>query len=109
MFGNTDPNTPEGGNEQVLCAVFNTFGKVPDGDSELHITLSVLTRDGQTHQKVVDMRPIFATEDARLRHWLLIDEVWEIPEPIGTGGGGFTPDVEDWDDVEETIPIGPRY
>ncbi len=110
MFGNTDPNTPEGGNEQVLCAVFNTFGKVPDGDSELHITLSVLTRDGQTHQKVVDMRPIFATEDARLRHWLLIDEVWEIPAPIGTGGGGgFTPDVEDWDDVEETIPIGPRY
>ena len=110
MLRNTDPNTPAGENEDVLCAVFNTFGKIPDEHSELHITLSILTRDGQTHQKVIDMTPIFATDDARQRHWLLIDEVWDIPAPIGTGGGGgFTPDVEDWDDVEETIPIGPRH
>lgn len=109
MKRNVDPNTPEGENEDVLCAVFNTFGKVADAQSDLHITLSVLTRDGKTHQKVVDMEPIFATDDARERHWLLIEEVWDIPEPIvSDGGGGFTPDVEDWEDLEETIPIGPR-
>lgn len=108
MFHNTDPNTPEGLSEDVLCAVFNTYGKIPDAESELHITMSVLTRDGKTHQKVIDMGPVFATEDARERHWLLINEEWEIPSPVGSGGGGFTPDVEDWEDVEETIPIGPR-
>ena len=108
MFRNTDPNTPEGLSEDVLCAVFNTFGKIPDAKSELNITLSVLTRDGKSHQKVIDMAPIFETEDARERHWLLIDEEWEIPAPIFEGGGGFTPDVDEWEDVEETISIGPR-
>ena len=108
MTRNIDPNIPAGENQDVLCAVFNTFGKIPDGDSEMCITLSVLTRDGKTHQKIVDMAPVFATEDARLRHWLLIDDVWDIPEPVVSGGGGFAPDIEDWGDIEETIPIGPR-
>lgn len=108
MHRNTDPNTPEGENDEVLCAVFNTFGKIPDAASELNITLSVLTRDGKTHQKVINMTPIFETENARLRHWLLIDEEWEIPAPVVSGGGGFSPDVDDWEDVEEIIPIGPR-
>lgn len=104
----TDPHVPQGENNNVLCAVFNTFGKIPDVDSELTITLSVLTKDGQTHQKVIDMNPVFDTEDARKRHWLLIDEVWELPEPIVDGsGGGLMPSVDDWGDIEETIPIGP--
>ncbi len=109
MEHNIDPNTPEGENEDVLCAVFNTFGKVPDQESELVVTLSVLTRDGHKHQKVIDMTPIFQSEDARDRHWLLIDEVWDIPAPIVSGGGGFSPDVDEWEDVEEVIPIGPRH
>lgn len=109
MHRNTDPNTPEGKSEDVLCAVFNTFGKIPDAESQLHATLSVLTRDGKSHQKVIDMTPIFQTEDARERHWLLIDEEWEIPAPISSdSGGGFTPNVDDWEDVDEVIPIRPN-
>lgn len=108
MRRNTDPNTPVGKSEDVLCAVFNTFGKIQDANSKLYITLSILTRDGKTHQKVVDMTPIFESEDARQRHWLLIDEVWDIPAPVVSGGGGFAPDVDEWEDIEETIPIGPR-
>lgn len=109
MHRNTDPNTPQGGNEDVLCALFNTFGKIPTASSELQITLSVLTKDGKTHQKVVDMSSIFESEEAREHHWLLIEEEWEIPKPIVEGGGGgFTPEVDEWEDVEETIPIGPR-
>ncbi len=108
MRRNTDPHTPAGKSEDVLCAVFNTFGKIPDAESKLFVTLSILTRDGKTHQKVVDMTEIFESEDARQRHWLLIDEVWDIPAPVVSGGGGFAPDVDEWEDVEETIPIGPR-
>jgi len=91
-------------NQMVLCALFNTFGKVDDVPSELEVTFSVLARNGKTHQKVVNMTPVFETEDARLRNWLLIDEVWEIPE-ISGGGGGFHPMVDAWEDIEEIIPI----
>ncbi|MBQ6881898.1 MAG: DUF5119 domain-containing protein [Alistipes sp.] len=109
MKKSTDPRI-EDQNQDVLCATFNTFGKLPDRHSDLRAVLSILTRDGKTHQKVIDMEPIFATEDARLRHWLLIDEVWEIPVPVypDSGGGGFNPEVDDWDDIEEVIPIGPK-
>lgn len=104
----TDPRAPEGAPKDVLCAVFNTFGKIPDAESKMHLTLSILTRDGETHQKVIDMTRIFESEDARLRHWLLIDEAWEIPTPINPGGGGgFLPSIDDWDDIEEVIPIRP--
>ena len=92
-------------NQHVLCAVFNTFGRIEDIESSLKLTLSVLARNGKTFQKEVDMTPIFKTEDARLRHWLLIDEVWEIPEVMDSSGGGFRPEVEGWEDIEQTIPL----
>ena len=95
------------GNNEVLCAVFNTFGRVPEMESELHVTLSVLGRDGTKYEKEVDMTPIFASEDARERHWLLIEEEWVITPSITEDdeSGGFRPEVDDWDDVEEVIPI----
>ena len=109
MHQSTDPRI-EGEHQSVLCGTFNTFGRLDGSQSELRVVISVLTRDGEKHQKVVDMTPIFATEDARERHWLLIDEVWDIPAPIYPDtGGGFNPEVDDWEDVEEVIPIGPRH
>lgn len=108
MQRSTDPRIDDE-NQQVLCAVFNTFGRLDDVPSNLKITLTVLARNGETHQKEIDMTPIFQTEDARLRHWLLIDEVWDIPDISGSEeGGGFGPSVTDWEDIEETIPIGPN-
>lgn len=94
-------------NKEVFCTLFNTFGRIPDSRSELQITLTALGRDGKKHEKVIDMAPIFETEDARERHWLLINEVWEIPPPESDGeeDGGFRPSVDDWDDIEEIIPI----
>ena len=93
-------------NQHVLCATFNTFGRVEDVPSDLKIAITVLARNGETFQKEIDMTPIFQTEDARLRHWLLIDEVWELPELEDDGGGGFKPKVDAWEDLEETFAIG---
>lgn len=108
MQQSTDENIADE-NKNVLCAVFNTFGRIDTAESKLKVTFSVLTRDGKTHQKEVDMESIFATEDAQQRHWLIIDEVWDIPEPImPEGSGGFNPEVDEWEDVTEVIPIGPR-
>lgn len=93
------------GKRDILCATFNTFWRAQDATDNLKIILSVLTRDGKTHQKEIDMSYIFKTEDARRRNWLLIDEIWSIPHAMGNADGGFVPKVEDWDDIEETIPI----
>ena len=108
-------STISGEVQMILCAVFNTFGRIEQISSELQVTFTALTKDGKTHQKVVDMVPVFETEDARLRNWLLIDETWEIPSvPGGDGegggsgsgsGGGFGPMVDAWEDIEELIPL----
>ena len=95
------------GNQDVLCAVFNTFGKIDDMPSNMYITFNAVSREGEIVEKEIDLTPIFATEDARVRHWLLINEVWELPKPTTppSTGGGFNPEVDDWGDEEENIPI----
>lgn len=106
-----DRNIIDDTNQDVLCAVFNTFGRIEESDSELTATLSVLTRDGNTAQKVIDLTPYFKTEDAIKRHWLLIEDIWDIPEPIvpdNPEGGGWSPNVDDWDDIDDYIYIGGR-
>ena len=95
----------EDDNQEVLCAIFNTFGKIPDADSELSITFRVQTRAGGVAEKVVNMNEIFKTEDAIKRHWLLIDEIWEIPLIGGTAQGGFRPELGDWQEEHEEIEM----
>lgn len=98
----------EENNKDVLCAVFNTFGRIDDIPSNLKIVLSATSPYGEIVEKEIDMAPVFLTEDAQQRHWLLIDEVWELPDPFVNeeeGSGGWTPVVDDWEDVIETFPI----
>ena len=94
----------------ILCAVFNTFGKRPDHiapsvESQLYISFNVLTRDGQSVEMTLDMDSIFMTPQARENHWLLIDKelVLPVPQP---GGGGFKPGVEGWDEEIGEIEFG---
>ena len=97
----TDYRLP-GANKDVLCAVFNTFGKVPESPSELIVTFNVVDTAGNLQQYETSLDEVFKTEDAIERHWLLIDETWVIenPNPHNPGtasGGGFQPKVDDWD------------
>lgn len=103
LSGGTDTHIADE-NKEVLCTLFNTFGKVEDVASNLTVRFDVITNDGTQYVKTLDISPTFLTEDARERHWLLIDYVLEIPEPHHPGGG-FDPGVEDWDEIHDEIEI----
>ncbi|MBP5721913.1 MAG: DUF5119 domain-containing protein [Bacteroidales bacterium] len=104
-----DENIP-GANKDVLCATFNTFGKIEDATSDLLVTFNVVDTGGNLQQKMINLDRIFKTEDAIERHWLLIDETWTIVDPgnnkpPSTGGGGFQPTVDDWQEEHGEIEI----
>ena len=100
----------DGDNKDILCAVFNTFGKIDQISSDLFITFNVLDTAGNLRQYRANLDDVFKTEEAILYHWLIIDEsclVIDIPDPGVTpptpGNGGFQPQVDDWE--EETGEI----
>lgn len=95
-----------GENKDVICALFNTFGKIDSATSDVLFTVTDV--NGEVHQKTVNLDTIFKSEDAIKHHWLLIDEIWEIdvPDPTpGTSSGGFQPEVGDWESQEGGIDL----
>ena len=102
-----DENWP-GENKEVLCALFNTFGKIPNATSDLRVTFNVIDTSGQLQQKECNLDEVFETEDAKERHWLLVNEVFEIKKPDDPSPGqegGFQPMVGDWDQVDSEIEL----
>lgn len=107
----------DGGREDgddVICCLFNTFGKIKDIESKLEVTFDVTTTDGRRVEKTFDISKVFETEDAIERHWLILDEndykmVIDPPQnPSGGkvgGGGGFEPVVEDWEEEHAEISL----
>lgn len=107
MLKSQDPRLP-GENKDVLCAVFNTFGKIPEATSNLHVTFNVVDVAGNLQQKDINLDTVFKSQDAIEHHWLLIDETWTIVDP-GQGqqetGGGFRPVVDDWEEEQADIVL----
>lgn len=92
-------------NQNVLCGVFNTFGKIDEADSRMTITFNVVTTKGDIQEMVVDaeeMKKVFASEEAINNHWLLIDKEFEIVPPESEQGG-FRPTVSDWEEDRGVI------
>ena len=88
----------------VICAVFNTFGRIPDSDGKLEMTFDVSTADRKIIRKTFDVSGLFLTENAILHHWLLIDETIKV-EPPKSSGGAFDPKIDDWDEENRDIDI----
>ena len=98
-----------GENKDVLCAVFNTFGKIPEVTSDLLVTFNITDTAGNLRQYPVNLDKVFDSELCHLYHWLIIDDyIIEVPDP-GTkptpGGGGFQPQVDDWVEEEGTMVL----
>ncbi len=97
-----------GSNKDVLCAVFNTFGKIEDVPSDLIVTFNVTDTAGNLLQFDFDLNTVFKTQEAIDYHWLLIDETITIPDPGTTppqGSGGFQPRVDDWEEEQGEIVL----
>ena len=103
----TKDGAAEGEAEAVMYTTFSTFGKIPDKESGLSITFDFLTTHGGSYTQTIDITDEFYTPEAQEKHWILIDEVVELPEapeyPNPGTGGGFKPNVGEWEDVETDI------
>lgn len=106
MITSTDPKL-EGENKDVLCGIFNTFGKLDAATSDVRFTVNLTDANGKVQQKDVNLDAIFKTDNAVKHHWLLIDDLWEFDEPDtpGVSGGGFQPEVSPWDEQEGGISL----
>ena len=97
-----------GDNKDVLCAVFNTFGKIPDSNSDLRVTFNVVDVAGNLLRYETSLNQVFLTEDAIERHWLLINDTITIEDPDKDkpqAGGGFQPTVDDWEEEYGEIAL----
>jgi len=106
LIKSTDPKYA-GENKDVLCCIFNTFGKLDGISSDALFTANVTDKRGTTHQLTVNLDTVFKSADAVNHHWLLLDDIWIIPDPEdpGTSDGGFQPEVGEWETEEGGIDL----
>ena len=90
----------------VAYASFNTFGKLPHTEGYLDVTFEFKTIYNTVQTETFRITDIFETEMARENQWIIIDKVVEIIPPEGSDtGGGMSPGVTDWEQVEGSITI----
>ncbi len=86
----------------VICAVFNTFGRPDASSNNLEVTFDLQTRSGKV-QHTFNISDLFLSEECINHHWLLLDETIHIDPPKPDTGGGFEPEVVDWETEHHEI------
>lgn len=94
-------NKMKGADEGMIMGTFNTFGKIPGVTSDLSLDVSVTNTAGDTYNLHYDVTSDFMDNPDQL---IVIEDDISI-DPPSSGGGGFDPSVEDWDDVETDIEL----
>ena len=90
----------------VAYATFNTFGKLPHTEGYIDITFEFKTIYETVQTETFHVTDMFETQQVKDRQWIIIDKVIEIAPPEGGGsGGGMTPGVHDWEQIEGNITI----
>ena len=87
-----------------LFAVFNTFGRYPQAETDVIVNLLLTMANGSRIRYVFDVTDQWVNPD-NTAHRLVIDDLIEIPGDT-FDGGGFSPVVNDWDGEEIDIIIG---
>jgi len=91
------PDTKNG----TITGKFNTFGKHPSVQSDLSLDLNVVDTGGEEHHYHFDVNSDFF-DNPELD--IVVEEEVKIEEPV-SGGGGFVPTVNDWEEVKTEINI----
>lgn len=103
-FEMTARKASEGSDTGVIYATFNTFGKIPDTSSGLEVTFDFQTNYGKALSARIDITEEFRKENAVKHRWIILDKTIEIPKGE-SGGGGFSPGVNDWNDINTDLII----
>lgn len=92
--------------EDALQTTFNTFGKLPGEVSRLWLTIVVTNTNGETITWQKDITDEFLDNPEK---YIYIEEdeivVPDPPTPPPGSGGGFHPEVEDWNEEHYDITI----
>ena len=96
-------NADDGSSNAVLYTTFHTFGKLPKQNNMLTVSFEFMKRDGTSQVEEIDITDMFSTPMVRDNQWILIEKEIELQPPINDTGGGMTPGVDDWDDIESGI------
>lgn len=99
---------PENVNNDKIEATFNTFGKLPNTESRLWLTIVITSTDGTTVEWHKDITDEFEDNPDHVIN--IVEDVIEIPDVNpgqgGSGGnGGFQPGVAEWEEEHHTILI----
>lgn len=90
----------------IIYSTFYTFGKLPDIENGFEVTFDIQTIYGTPVTAKFDITDEFQTEMAKEHRWIILDKTIEIPGPPDHGGGGgFSPGVKDWNDVNTDLII----
>ena len=90
----------------TLYATFNTFGKIPDIKSIYSISFEFSLSDGSTQVEKIDITDMFDTPEVKDKQWILLEHEINIEPPSGADiGGGLSPGVEGWKDINAEIEM----
>lgn len=90
----------------VLYSTFSTFGKLPDAKNGFNVTFDMVTKFGKAVSATFDVTEEFEKDEAKEHRWIILDRSIVIPEtPPDRPGGGFSPGVKDWNDVNTDLRI----
>lgn len=88
-----------------LYSIFNTFGKLPGEENKIYLDITVTDSGGGQYRYIYDVTDQF-DDDENINHKLIIDGN-EIDIPTATSGGaGFAPSVDEWENETIDVPLG---
>ena len=99
--------TNYGATKSCIYGTFGTFGRLPDANNQLTVSVEMVTTYGTRLEETIPVAKEFEKENAIEHQWIILDYTIVIPEPPTPteSGGGMTPTVGEYTDVNSDIAI----
>lgn len=110
MYPGSWPDGYKPGQTDYRCiyTTFGTFGRLPDIETTLNISMEFLTTYGEQVDTTFSVSTEFLKADAIDHQWILPDFIVKIPDPPDPGPsseGGLAPSVDEWGEVHSEFDI----